>query len=1166
MADIKQIEFAIKGNDLASKPLTEIGAAIAKLVTAVGEIVPASEHGEKNLSELTATADQLKAALKSLAADQAVIDQFASLSAQIAETTSKLTGLKGRADAAKVALANAVVPTSALRKEAQSAATAVNAQDRALTAQVARLDRLKVTAASAGIDLNNLAASQLKVDSAFATAAPAYNRANVAIGQYAANQKKAATAAREHAEAEKLAAAKIEASRKAMELFTGKAPSLIGLFQRMRESVIGLVVAYAGFAGAIEQVKSGFEAIEKLEGTKSILATTFGGEKEAADQLKYVAAQADRLGLKYIDLAGNYAKFTAAAVSQGVSVENARQVFETFAEAARVKNISADGQTTIFAALEKIMAKDTVAAGDLFKKLTAELPDVAAEFRKAFGDGSLNTEQFDKLIKSGKLTSDMLIGLAARYRDTFSKQLPGATATTTAQLAKFGNAIDQLKIRMLEGGALQVFADGLKKITVYLRSDDGQKFADTMANGLKRVADGFVFLIDHIGAVKVAVEALAAVWIFRSAFGLYTDLKKIAEAFSPLLTGSVKLLTTEINAASIAALKLGGILKGLGGLVGAGFAGWEIGTWLYDNLSGIRVAGAAVVGSFDILWETIKGRGKLAWAAIFDHSNYAAQAAAFDKAQAKRVADFKDQMRDAGRNEDGASLPAATGPEAGAADKPHTESAADAAARTKAEIAVQMGLIDEAAKGVANHLGELRGELARKNATELQAFIIGLDQQLKPVRDEIAKLSTYGKNADATVAKLRAGLAAYRSDALKAEQGTLDEHSAAKQYQDINELLRIRSEDIKAENDLTRYGAQSEATAQQHISDIMAKSNIEVRARVMALQGFIATLPAGVQAKLHEVVNSLKVTTAQLNEIPAVNVVTVMTAEVEKLNRQLELRAAKLEAIKQLEAVHAISAADALTQEKAIAAQYEPIVRGAKAYAEILLHSEALTKEQREELEKVAIQLQITATKAGAVKDALYSAEQVDKDLASGLTGVAAAFAKVVGQGHFLKSAFHAAADAFKKFAADFIMKIAQMIIQAQILKALQGTGIGSGISGLVGAATVSHMGGMAGAGVPRRVMSQWFENAPRYHSGGVAGLDQNEVPAILQRGEEVLSKNDARNAANGGKQSTPQHIQVVNAMDHESIVREGLNAPSNTKVILNMIRANRGAVRQALT
>jgi hypothetical protein len=36
--------------------------------------------------------------------------------------------------------------------------------------------------------------------------------------------------------------------------------------------------------------------------------------------------------------------------------------------------------------------------------------------------------------------------------------------------------------------------------------------------------------------------------------------------------------------------------------------------------------------------------------------------------------------------------------------------------------------------------------------------------------------------------------------------------------------------------------------------------------------------------------------------------------------------------------------------------------------------------------------------------------------------------------------------------------------------------------------------------------------------------------------------------------------------MDHESIVREGLNAPSNTKVILNMIRANRGAVKQALT
>jgi hypothetical protein len=145
-----------------------------------------------------------------------------------------------------------------------------------------------------------------------------------------------------------------------------------------------------------------------------------------------------------------------------------------------------------------------------------------------------------------------------------------------------------------------------------------------------------------------------------------------------------------------------------------------------------------------------------------------------------------------------------------------------------------------------------------------------------------------------------------------------------------------------------------------------------------------------------------------------------------------------------------------------------------------------------------------------------------------------------------------------------------------KIIQASTGTGMNAGgaggdsTAGIIGSvvsgmATASHSGGMAGFGVPRQIHEAYFHNAPRMHSGGMVGIDQNEVPAILQRGEEVLAKNDARNAMNGGKTSSPQHIQVVNAIDHESVVRQGLQAPSNTKVVLNMIRANRNSIKAAL-
>ena len=52
------------------------------------------------------------------------------------------------------------------------------------------------------------------------------------------------------------------------------------------------------------------------------------------------------------------------------------------------------------------------------------------------------------------------------------------------------------------------------------------------------------------------------------------------------------------------------------------------------------------------------------------------------------------------------------------------------------------------------------------------------------------------------------------------------------------------------------------------------------------------------------------------------------------------------------------------------------------------------------------------------------------------------------------------------------------------------------------------------------------FAAAPRMHSGGVAGLRHDEVPAILQRGEMVLSRSQL--AAMGSARYTRRPVNVV--------------------------------------
>lgn len=112
------------------------------------------------------------------------------------------------------------------------------------------------------------------------------------------------------------------------------------------------------------------------------------------------------------------------------------------------------------------------------------------------------------------------------------------------------------------------------------------------------------------------------------------------------------------------------------------------------------------------------------------------------------------------------------------------------------------------------------------------------------------------------------------------------------------------------------------------------------------------------------------------------------------------------------------------------------------------------------------------------------------------------------------------------------------------------------------------HTGGVIGTSAPtftRRVSMAAFTAAPRYHSGGVIGFRPDEVPAILQKGEEVLAKNDPRNVMNGGGASAGANVQIVNAIDPVSVVRAGLQGPAGRQIITNIFEANKAQFRQYL-
>lgn len=149
--------------------------------------------------------------------------------------------------------------------------------------------------------------------------------------------------------------------------------------------------------------------------------------------------------------------------------------------------------------------------------------------------------------------------------------------------------------------------------------------------------------------------------------------------------------------------------------------------------------------------------------------------------------------------------------------------------------------------------------------------------------------------------------------------------------------------------------------------------------------------------------------------------------------------------------------------------------------------------------------------------------------------------------------------------------KVADKLLDVA-LNALFGNGSGGGLlgglfggggGGLLGGLLIPgilHDGGIAGRdgyGKGRVVPSAIFDDAPRYHGGGIAGLKQDEVPAILQRGERVLPRG-ASQTPSGGEVDVRVSIDRTGNLD-------AYIAETSGRVAAQVVAASReGTIRAA--
>lgn len=177
-----------------------------------------------------------------------------------------------------------------------------------------------------------------------------------------------------------------------------------------------------------------------------------------------------------------------------------------------------------------------------------------------------------------------------------------------------------------------------------------------------------------------------------------------------------------------------------------------------------------------------------------------------------------------------------------------------------------------------------------------------------------------------------------------------------------------------------------------------------------------------------------------------------------------------------------------------------------------------------------------------ALADYAAKARDIGGDIGSALVGAFQSAENAIGD--FVKTGKLDFRDLVTSMIADLAKLAARRFILGPIANALSGALGGAG--GIF--ANILHAGGMVGAlGPGRMVPALAFANAPRLHTAGWAGLRPDEVPAILQRGERVLSR---REAAGYGKAGASTVNVTINARDAESFRQ------SRTQVASDIARA----------
>lgn len=317
-----------------------------------------------------------------------------------------------------------------------------------------------------------------------------------------------------------------------------------------------------------------------MDAMRRSMGAAVGDMETGRREINYLRQESLKLGLSFRDQAKDYTILAAAAKGTRLEGEGIRKVWRSLQNATVSLQMTTAQTTGTVYAFRDMLSKGSVQAEELKRQLGNRLPGA---FRLAADAMGLTTKELADQMKMGKIMADdFLPALAKKLDEVYGESAINASKSMRSELNRMKSAwVDFQDAFMIESGAAKGVAGFLKSLTILIQK---------MTYNMDTVVASAKMMLKIIGTVAAIKTFSMAITVATAALYHHNNALKVTAVLSKGLA------TT---------------LKSLAGIIAAGFAGWEIGTYLQNEFKIARDAGVFMVDHLLGAWESWKAAAKI---------------------------------------------------------------------------------------------------------------------------------------------------------------------------------------------------------------------------------------------------------------------------------------------------------------------------------------------------------------------------------------------------------------------------------------------------------------------------------------------------------------------------------------------------------------------------